>query len=405
MSTHFVSLKGDRPSNEDCHNIILELNSDNRDVAKVNYYGIYDGHGGKFVSKFLMENLPQFFMSSKVQYPLNRDYVNNVYDKIKNVLFTKYEKESMECGSTCLVVCHFKDSNTNHEFLNIMNTGDSRAVLCRNSIAYPLTRDHKPDWPDETNRITKLGGQIRKDGGVYRINDLSVSRAFGDKESSKYVTHRPDMYKYTLTKRDKFMIIACDGLWDVISSQDAVNMVLRMCYDSDKKRINQKINISSKLAEKAIELDSGDNVTCIVIQPCSFNSESRSNIKIPHPNENEKIIDVFGNSCYAYKDSEYKKRYINDHVFDNKLECLTERPKTQFTNDDIDAYREKQLEFRDKINGTSSPAIDPVDKMNLIAIQGGIKAQGQSIKDYYDKLLVPKISSLSQKQHKHPFNL
>ena len=265
MSAHFVSLKGERSSNEDSHNIILGLNSTDAEVAKVNYYGVYDGHGGKFVSNFLSENLPQFFVSSKVMYPLDRDYVNNVYDKVQNVLFTKYEKHATECGSTCLVVCHFKDANTNQEFLNVMNTGDSRAVLCRSSIAVPLTRDHKPDWPDETSRIMKLGGQIRKDGATYRINDLSVSRAFGDKESSKYVTHRPDVYKYALTKKDKFMIIACDGLWDVISSQEAVNMVLKMCYDSDMKRINQKINISLKLAEKAIELESGDNVTCIVV--------------------------------------------------------------------------------------------------------------------------------------------
>lgn len=264
MSAHFVSLKGERPSNEDAHNIIHALHNDDKDMARVNYYGVYDGHGGKFVSNFLSENIPQFFISNKVTYPLDINYVNNVYDKIQSILFTKYEKMATDCGSTCLIVCHFKDEN-NQEFLNVMNTGDSRCVLCRNNLGIPLTRDHKPDWPDEMNRITKLGGQIKKDGATYRINDLSVSRAFGDKESSKFVTHRPDLYKYKLTKKDKFMIIACDGLWDVINPQEATNMVLKNCYDTDMNRINKKVNISRKLAEMAIELESGDNVTCIVV--------------------------------------------------------------------------------------------------------------------------------------------
>lgn len=263
MSAHFVSLKGERSSNEDSHNIILGLDSQDPNTAEVNYYGVYDGHGGKFVSNFLSVNLPQFFISNKVSYPLNVPYVNNVYDKVQNILFTNYEQFSTECGSTCLIVCHFRENGS--EFLNIMNTGDSRCVMCRKNIGVSLTVDHKPDWPDEYNRITKLGGQIRKDGSTYRVNDLSVSRAFGDKESSKYVTHRPDIYKYKLNKTDRFMIIACDGLWDVLSSQDAVNFVLKNCYDLDMHRINQKVNIARKLAELAIKLESGDNVTCIVV--------------------------------------------------------------------------------------------------------------------------------------------
>lgn len=264
MSAHFVSLKGERSSNEDNHNIILALADNDEKTADVNYYGVYDGHGGKFVSNFLSENLYHFFVDRKVSYPLNKDYVNRVYDKLQNILFTKYEKEAMECGSTCLVVCHFKQSGK--DYLNVMNTGDSRCVLCRNNIGIPLTKDHKPNWPDERCRISKLGGHIRKDGNTYRINDLSVSRAFGDKESKKYVTHRPELYKYKIRpKDDKFMIIACDGLWDVVTSQDAVNFVLEHCYDVEMKRINHKVNIARKLAEFAIDSDSGDNVTCIVV--------------------------------------------------------------------------------------------------------------------------------------------
>jgi protein phosphatase PTC2/3 len=263
MSAHFASVKGERSSNEDNHNIEVGLYESNTKTAKVNYYGVYDGHGGKFVSTFLRNNLYHFFIDKQVIYPLDKLYVNRVYDKLQNVLSTKYKKEATDCGSTCLVVCHFRENNK--DYLNIMNTGDSRCVICRNNIGVVLTKDHKPDWPDEYCRINKLGGQIKKDGNTFRINDLSVSRAFGDIESSKFVTHLPDLYKYKITEKDKFIIIACDGLWDVLSSQDAVNFVLKHCYDSDMVKINQNINIGKKLADHAIECDSGDNVTCIVV--------------------------------------------------------------------------------------------------------------------------------------------
>lgn len=262
MSVHTASLKGLRSSNEDFHNIILGINDED---IRVNFYSVYDGHGGKYVSQFLSENLPQFFVTKNVKYPLDETYINNVYDKIQNVLFTKHEKHATECGSTCLVVCHFKQNGS--DWLNIMNTGDSRCVICKDNIAIPLTKDHKPEWPDEFNRITLLGGKIRKDGSVYRINDLSVSRAFGDKESCEFVTHRPELFQYKLSN-DKFMILACDGLWDVMNSQDAVNLVLKTCYDSNMKRTDLKDdgkNIAKLLASTAIKMGSGDNITCIVV--------------------------------------------------------------------------------------------------------------------------------------------
>lgn len=277
MSVHFVSLKGERSSNEDNHNIILGMkdcqNNSNdsnnpnttQDIANVNFYGIYDGHGGKFVSKFLSDNLCHFFINKSVKYPLDKQYVNDTYDNLQNILFSKHTEESTECGSTCLVVVHFKDEN-NRNCLNIMNTGDSRCVICRNNIGIALTKDHKPDWPDERCRISKLGGVVKQDTyGTWRINDLSVSRAFGDKESRKFVTHKPEMYKYNITNNDKFMIIACDGLWDEVSSQEAVNFVLDNCYDVNMIRINKNVNIAKRLSEYAISRGSTDNVTAIVV--------------------------------------------------------------------------------------------------------------------------------------------
>ena len=138
--------------------------------------------------------------------------------------------------------------------------------MCRNNIAHRLTKDHKPDKPEEKYRITQLGGKIYYDGYDWRINDLSVSRAFGDNESKAYVTHRPDLYKYKITKRDKFMVLACDGLWDVMTDQNVVDFVLDRYYDmKNGDRINKRVNVSKQLAEHAIQVGSGDNITALVV--------------------------------------------------------------------------------------------------------------------------------------------
>lgn len=265
MSVHFTSLKGLRDQNEDKHNIIINIDNKRCNYKNVNLFAIYDGHGGKEVSTFLSEKLPSYFMDSRVVYPLEKRYVIKVFDHMQGAL----EKQgfSKNMGSTCLVVLHFKYNN--NQYLNVINSGDCRAVICRDNFAHPLTKDHKPHWPEERHRIEKLGGTITWDGFDWRIRDLSVSRAFGDTDATPYVTHRPDLFRYRLDKNDKFIIIACDGLWDVMSSQDAVNFVLMNAYDQNIHELlpgirNKKIDIAKKLAEYALKKKSKDNVSVIV---------------------------------------------------------------------------------------------------------------------------------------------
>lgn len=113
--------------------------------------------------------------------------------------------------------------------------------------------------------------------------------------------------------------------------------------------------------------------------------------------ENE-FTNVFGNVCATNEDSKEMKRYIRDYVLDGKTQCgcVVDKSKSSFTRDEIDSYREKQIVFRDKIYGTSSPAEDPVDRMNEITLQGGISAEGQTIADFYDDLVTIKNSPAFQ---------
>jgi len=262
MDVHSTSLQGMRRQNEDKHNIILNLNGKYKRLKNVNFFSVYDGHGGKEVSEFLYKKLYKYFMNRKLNYPLNKKTINFIYDHLQNILRTNHTNMCSHTGSTSLVAIQYKHNNNN--YMHIVNLGDCRAVLCRNNLGLALTKDHKPIWPDEKSRIEKLGGKIYFDDD-WRVKDLSVSRAFGDLDATPYITHRPEFFNYKLSKNDKFVILACDGLWDVFTPQQAVNFVLLNCYDNHFNRINRKDNIADKIAKQAIQRGSGDNITAIVI--------------------------------------------------------------------------------------------------------------------------------------------
>jgi len=115
--------------------------------------------------------------------------------------------------------------------VTIANTGDSRCVISRNGVAEPLTLDHKPVLLEEAERIMKAGGYVRDN----RINGaLNVSRTLGDLDFKRNAdlphTHQmvvatPDITTFNLQQGDEFVILACDGIWDVLSNQEAVDFV------------------------------------------------------------------------------------------------------------------------------------------------------------------------------------
>ena len=262
MNVHSVSLKGMRDQNEDKHNIILNIDGQNKDLNNINFLSIFDGHGGKYTSSFLSIHLHKFFIDKRLKYPLKKTQVDNIFEYTQNMLSTNYKDRCYNNGSTSLNIILFKKKN--NRYINVINLGDCRAVLCRNNIAIPLTNDHKPMKPIEKNRIEKMGGKIYYDDD-WRIMELSVSRAFGDLSAKPYVSHIPDFFNYKLEKTDKFFIMGCDGVWDVMSNQEAVDFVLLHCYDKNlKTRINKKINIAKKLGKYAIKKGSGDNITIII---------------------------------------------------------------------------------------------------------------------------------------------
>jgi protein phosphatase 2C len=272
MSAHHSSLIGLRPTNEDQHIVKININGDDQKLANVNLYAVMDGHGGPNISKRVKELVYKVFLNPARQYPLGNDEIEKYFNAIERKLETDKPNYANNMGCTCLIVVEYRSITGTH--LQIMNIGDSRVIMNRGQLGIPLSKDHKPGTFDERRRIeeiiaTRGDAKLEWDGFDWRIKGLSVSRAFGDVLAKPYIEHLPEVFHQKLDKKVEFIILACDGVWDVISSQDAVNFVMEnMSWDPVKKKAVQKDgrkNLAKALAQYAIDKGSTDNVSAIIV--------------------------------------------------------------------------------------------------------------------------------------------
>lgn len=252
MKVQEYSLTGKRSKNEDEHIIF------NSPTIKI--FGVFDGHGGSIVSKYLKQKFQSEEIIKKIEKCLSKcNYKNQLitlFDCIQRDLEICHPRAINYCGSTA---CILIDNNNN---LIVCNVGDSRIVACnKDNIAIPLSNDHKPMRFDEKQRIEKLGGKIIYDSGDWRIKGMSLSRAFGDIDCKPFVINTPEIYKYN-NNCYRFYIIGCDGLWDILTNQEAVDFILELLLPG-----NYKGNISKDLVYHAYKKGSMDNITAIVIVP------------------------------------------------------------------------------------------------------------------------------------------
>jgi protein phosphatase 2C family protein 2/3 len=151
----------------------------------------------------------------------------------------------------------------------VANAGDCRAVLSRRGRALDLSTDHKPTSAAEALRIAAAGGTVDSEG--YVNGCVSVSRALGDwcaplkaHHSGDPLSGEPEVVEHVLTGEDEFLLIGCDGLWDVLSSQQAVEFARQRLRQHNDPRL-----MAVELAREAIARHSSDNVTvlCVCLSP------------------------------------------------------------------------------------------------------------------------------------------
>lgn len=219
---------GDRKYQEDefCAGV-LHGDDDNRVV----YAGVFDGHAGGSVSQLCASRLG----SDLAQRLPSGAAGAAVMEGVLRAIIAGWDAEACselaaDVGSATVIA--LVDSKA----ITVAHTGDSRAVLCRAGIALQLTYDHKPDVAAERLRIESLpDGSVLCWDGVPRVQGmLAMSRAVGDLYLKPFVSAEPDVCRVKRASSDEFLIIASDGLWDLMTSADAVMIVMRCLEHSAK---------------------------------------------------------------------------------------------------------------------------------------------------------------------------
>lgn len=249
--------QGRRSQMEDKHIIIPDLNAyvGLEGHASQAFFAVYDGHGGVEAAKFAQAQLHHEIAS----HPAFKD---DILTSIKEGFLStdkkfliKSDRDALSSGATA--VCALIRENK----LYIAWLGDSQAMLCKGGVPQELMQPHKPEREDEKKRIEDAGGVVVW-YGAWRVNGvLSVARAIGDKKLKQYVIGTPDITTHDLDETCDFLILACDGLWDVMDREKVTAFVSEW-----RSKNSGTEGIAKALVEHCIgDLSASDNVSIIVV--------------------------------------------------------------------------------------------------------------------------------------------
>uniref|UniRef100_M4E2I7 protein-serine/threonine phosphatase n=1 Tax=Brassica campestris TaxID=3711 RepID=M4E2I7_BRACM len=217
---------------------------------KLGLYAIFDGHSGRNVADYLQNHLfynilsqPDFWKKPKKAikraYKLTDDYI------LSSVVGSR--------GGSTAVTAIVVDGKK----LVVANVGDSRAILCRESdVVKQLTVDHEPE--KERELVERKGGFVStKPGNVPRVDgQLAMTRAFGDGRLKEHISVRPDIEIVEIHGDTKFLILASDGLWKVMSNEEAWDEI---------KEVRNAEKAAKALVDEALARGSKDDISCVVV--------------------------------------------------------------------------------------------------------------------------------------------
>ena len=242
----------------------------------VAWFGVFDGHGGAGTSGFASKRIPELLFASDTINPFNwrteaQKSLSWAYTQAHEEWKTQHKDDGSTAVTVLLVACgggaaDKGGQSAGEPMLKILvaNVGDSRAVLCFDDHCEDLSLDHKPTREDEKERIENLGGEIVFYKGAWRVEKiLAVTRALGDVHLYPFVIPTPDFREVFVPRNQqdaKYIILASDGLWDVLTSKEASQMI-RGC---------SALKAANILCSAALDRGSTDNITAVVIELSSL---------------------------------------------------------------------------------------------------------------------------------------
>lgn len=206
----------------------------------------------------------------------DEDYENDESDEEEDSDGNDYpisngvSKPGFDSGCTA-VVAVLRDNKK----LYVANAGDSRCIVCRDGKAVDMSYDHKPEDDLERERVEKAGGQVTSDGRIN--NGLNLSRAIGDHTykrnkdlplAEQMITSLPDVLTLDIdTTKDKFMVLACDGIWNFMSSQEVCDYVTERLEANYAKlsQICEELFLHCLAPNTEGDGTGCDNMTCILV--------------------------------------------------------------------------------------------------------------------------------------------
>ena len=219
----------------------------------INLYAVCDGHGGPNTAKFASIQIAELFEKEislkKFEFENAKNFVGEIFHQAEQNI----EKMSLEDGSTLCLAFVCKNEAGNRKIVTA-HLGDARAMIVRNDgKARTLTKDHKPSNRGEFERVHKEFGRVTRDNRIDGV--LSVARSLGD-FNILAVGREPDLNEFEIDHNDRFLVICCDGVFDVLSNDNVASVAMNA-----KSTCEAAFNIRNA----AFSALSCDNISAIVV--------------------------------------------------------------------------------------------------------------------------------------------
>lgn len=248
---------GPRETMEDTHFLLPNM-CGRRDI---HLFGIFDGHRGAAAAEFSARALPRLLQSLSFSISPAESLVRAFTETdaaFRSVLDSHRKSRGLikkDWHPGCTAITAFLVRNK----LYVANAGDCRAILCRAGHAIALSRDHVASCLDERERVVKGCGEVKWRVDTWRVGAaaLQVTRSIGDDDLKPAVTAEPEITEICLSLDDEYLVMASDGLWDMISNEEVVSII--------RDTVKEPSMCSKRLATEAAQRGSKDNITVIVV--------------------------------------------------------------------------------------------------------------------------------------------